>query len=49
MPKMRREFSAEFKREVVALLESSSRPSMQVATEFGISSSMLRNCRSSCR
>ena len=35
MPKMRREFSPEFKREVVALLESSGRPLMQVATEVG--------------
>jgi len=36
MPKMRREFSPEFKREAVALLESSDRPLMQVATEVGI-------------
>ena len=40
MPKMRREFSPEFKREAVALLESSGRPLMQVATEVGISPSM---------
>ena len=33
MTKMRREFSPEFKREAVALLESSGRPLMQVATE----------------
>lgn len=35
MPKTRREFSPEFKREAVALLESSGRPLMQVATEVG--------------
>ena len=45
MPKSRREFSPEFKREAVALLESSGRPLMQVATEVGISPSMLRNWR----
>lgn len=45
MPKTRREFSPEFKREAVALLESSGRPLMQVATELGISPSMLRNWR----
>ena len=45
MPKTRREFSPEFKRETVALLESSGRPLMQVATEVGISPSMLRNWR----
>lgn len=45
MPKTRREFSPEFKREAVALLESSGRPVMQVATELGISPSMLRNWR----
>lgn len=45
MPKTRREFSPEFKREAVALLESSSRPLMQVASEVGISPSMLRNWR----
>ena len=45
MPKTRREFSSEFKREAVALLESSGRPLMQVATEVGISPSMLRNWR----
>ena len=39
MPKTRREFSPEFKRETVALLESSGRPLMQVATEVGISPS----------
>jgi transposase len=45
MSKTRREFSPEFKRETVALLESSGRPLMQVATEVGISPSMLRNWR----
>ena len=45
MPKMRREFSSEFKREAVALLESSGRPLMQVATKVGISPSMLRSWR----
>ena len=45
MPKTRREFSPEFKREAVALLESSGRPLMQVATEVGISPSMLRTWR----
>ena len=49
MPKARREFSPEFKRETVALLESSGRPLMQVATEVGISPSMLRNWRASVR
>ena len=45
MPDTRREFSFEFKREAVALLESGGRPLMQVATEVGISPSMLRNWR----
>ncbi|MDP3410138.1 MAG: transposase [Bosea sp. (in: a-proteobacteria)] len=45
MPKPRREFSPEFKREAVALLESSGWPLMQVATEVGISPSVLRNWR----
>ncbi len=45
MTKTRREFSAEFKREAVGLLESSGRPVMQVASEVGISPSMLRNWR----
>ena len=49
MPKVRREFSPEFKRETVALLESSGRPLMQVATEVGISPSMLRNWRALVR
>lgn len=37
MTKTRREFSPEFKREAVTLLDSGDRPSMQVATELGIS------------
>ena len=45
MAKTRREFSPEVKREAVALLEGSGRPLMQVATEVGISPSMLRNWR----
>jgi transposase len=45
MPKARRDFTPEFKREAVALLASSGRPLMQVATELGISPSMLRNWR----
>lgn len=49
MRKTRREFSPEFKREAVALLESSGRPLMQVATEVGISPSMLRNWRAVIR
>lgn len=49
MAKTRREFSPEFKREAVALLETSGRPLMQVATEVGISPSMLRNWRAGIR
>ena len=45
MKKTRREFSPEFKREAVALLESSGRPQMQVAAELGIQPSMLRSWR----
>ncbi len=45
MTKTRREFTPEFKRDAVALLESSGRPRMQIATELGISPSMLRNWR----
>ncbi len=45
MAKTRREFAPEFKRETVALLESSGRPLSQVAMEIGISSSMLRAWR----
>ena len=49
MAKTRREFSPEFKREAVALLETSGWPLMQVATEVGISLSMLRNWRAMIR
>jgi transposase len=49
MPKTRREFSPEFKREAVALLEGSGRPLMQVAREVGISPSMLRTWRAVVR
>jgi transposase len=45
MRKARREVSPEFKREAVALLESSSRPQMPIAAELGIQPSMLRNWR----
>lgn len=45
MPKTRREFSPEFKQEAVALLESSGRPLARVASEVGISPSMLKNWR----
>ena len=38
---MRREFSPEFKREAVALLESNGRPQMQGAAELGIQPSWL--------
>lgn len=49
MAKPRREFSPEFKREAVALLESSGRPLTRLATEVGISPSMLRNWRALVR
>lgn len=45
MKKARRELSPEFKREAVALLESSGRPQMQIAAELGIQPSMLRSWR----
>ena len=45
MAKTRREFTPEFKREAVALLESSGRPQMRIAAELGIQPSMLRNWR----
>ncbi len=45
MTKTRREFTSEFKREAVALMESSGRPQMQIAAELGIQPSMLRNWR----
>src|SRR5881392_2893288 len=41
----RRHFTDEFKREAVALLVSSGRPLIQIASELGISPSMLRNWR----
>ncbi len=45
MAKTRREFTPEFKREAVALLESSGRPQIQIAAELGIQPSMLRQWR----
>ena len=45
MAKTRREFTPEFKREAVALLEISGRPQMQIAAELGIQQSMLRQWR----
>jgi transposase len=45
MTKTRRTFTDEFKREAVALLESSGRPLVQVAIELGIQPSMLRSWR----
>jgi transposase len=45
MVKTRREFTPEFKRESVALRESSGRPQMQMAAELGIQPSMLRQWR----
>jgi transposase len=41
----RRQFTDEFKREAVALLTSSGRPLLQIASELGLSPSMPRNCR----
>jgi transposase len=41
----KREFALEFKREAVALLESSGRPTSQIAAEIGIMPSMLRAWR----
>lgn len=49
MTKTRREFTLEFKREAVALLESSGRPQMQIAAEFGIQPSMLRSWQAMLR
>ena len=43
----RRHFTDEFKREAVALLVSSGRPLSRIASELGISPSMLRNWRGS--
>ena len=45
MAKTRRESTPEFKREAVALLESSGRPQMQIAAELGIRPSLLRQWR----
>lgn len=45
MPKVRGSFTDEFKREAVALLQTSGRPLMQIASELGIQPSMLRNWR----
>ncbi len=45
MAKTRREFTPEFKREAVALVESSGRSQTQIAAELGIQPSMLRNWR----
>src|SRR5215813_11080884 len=45
MSQGRRHFTDEFKREAVALLVSSGRPLSRIASELGISPSMLRNCR----
>ena len=45
MGQERRHFTDEFKTEAVALLASSGRPLIQIASELGISPSMLRNWR----
>jgi transposase len=45
MSQGRRHFTDEFKREAVALLVSSGRPLSRIASELGISPSMLRNWR----
>ena len=45
MSQGRRHFTDEFKREAVALLVSSGRPLSRIASELGISPSMLRNQR----
>ena len=45
MGQERRHFTDEFKMEAVALLASSGRPLIQIASELGISPSMLRNWR----
>jgi len=45
MAEGRRQFTDEFKREAIALLASSGRPLLQIASELGISPSMLRNWR----
>src|SRR3954453_10965738 len=43
MGQERRHFRDEFKTEAVALLASSGRPLIQIASELGLSPSMLRN------
>jgi transposase len=48
MSQGRRHFTDEFKREAVALLVSSGRPLSRIASELGISASMLRNWRNGC-
>jgi transposase len=45
MGQERRHFTDEFKTEAIALLASSGRPLVQIASELGISPSMLRNWR----
>jgi transposase len=45
MGQERRRFTDEFKTEAVALLASSGRPLVQIASELGLSPSMLRNWR----
>jgi transposase len=45
MTKARRSFTDEFKREAVALLQTSGRPLIQIASDLGIQRSMLRNWR----
>lgn len=45
MAKTRREFTPEFKRDAVALLESSGWSQMQIAADLGIQPSMLRQWR----
>ena len=42
MAKTRREFTAELKREAVALWETSGRPQMEIAAELGLQPSQLR-------
>jgi len=45
MGQERRHFTDEFKQEAIALLVSGGRPLSQIASELGISPSMLRNWR----
>lgn len=45
MTKTRRVFTPEFKREAVALLESSGRSQKEIAAELGVQRSMLRHWR----